>query len=180
MQALITGGDGTPEKQESLIVSWGSLERRKNDYEELITKTIPQNTQEISIAREHGDLRENFEFKAAKDQQRVLMRRKAEMERELSLARGTDFANPDLTAVSLGTTVSLKDVATGKKTTYSILGAWDSDPDQGAISYQAGIAQALLGHKVGETVTVPGEGTDDTVEILEIKLCEKLPDPPKG
>src|SRR5262249_42472300 len=152
-QSLITGE--ATEKQESLIVSWASLERRKSEYEELITKKIPQNTQEIAIARDHGDLRENFEFKAAKDMQRVLMRRKAETERELALARGTDFASPDTRAVSIGTTVTVRGTKSGQESVYSILGAWDSDPEQGIISYQAAIAKAMLGHQVGEKVHVP-------------------------
>jgi transcription elongation GreA/GreB family factor len=176
MQALITG-ETAGEKQESLIVSWGSLERRKDEYENLITKQIPQNTQEISTAREHGDLRENFEFKAAKDQQRVLMRRKAETERDLSLARGTDFANPDTSAVNIGTDVTVKE-SDGKTVTYSILGAWDGDPDRNIISYQAGIAQALIGHKVGEKVEVPGEVTTQTVEIVSIVPSKNLPPAP--
>jgi transcription elongation GreA/GreB family factor len=167
LQALITG-EVSAEKQEALIVSWESLERRKAEYEDLVKKKIPQNTQEIAIARDHGDLRENFEFKAAKEMQRVLMRRQAETERELQLARGTDFANPDTGAVSIGTIVTLRG-SDGKEETYTILGAWDSDPDKGIISYQAAIAQALIGHKVGQKLSVPTETGDREVEILSIE-----------
>src|SRR5439155_9340509 len=112
----------TSEKQEALIVSWSSLEKRKEEYEELITKKIPENTKEIAVARSYGDLRENFEFKAAKEMQRVLMRRKSEMEQALSRARGTNYANPDTGQVSIGTVVTLKKLATGASETYSILG----------------------------------------------------------
>lgn len=176
MQALITGDTGA-EKQESLIVSWASFQRRKEEFDDLVNKQIPQNKQEIATAREHGDLRENFEYKAAKDQQRVLWRRKAEAERDLSLARGTDFANPDTSAVSIGTDVTVKD-GEGKLATYSILGAWDSAPEQNIISYQAGIAQALIGHKVGENVEVPGEIATQTVEIQSIAPSKNLPPEP--
>ena len=172
MQSLITG-DTAGEKQESLIVSWASLQRRKDEYEDLVNKQIPQNTQEIATAREHGDLRENFEFKAAKDQQRVLMRRKAETERDLSLARGTDFANPDTNAVNIGTDRHRARRATARRVTYSILGAWDGDPDRNIISYQAGIAQALLSHKVGEQVEVPTEHGDRLTEIVSIEPWRK-------
>ena len=171
MQGLITGE--ATEKQETLVVSWASLERRKEEYEDLVKKKIPQNTQEIATAREHGDLRENFEFKAAKDMQRVLMRRQAETERELQLARGTDFANPDTTQVSIGTIVKLRGVDDGKEETYQILGAWDSEPEKGIISYQAAIAKALVGHKVGEQVEVPTETGDRKVEILSIEAWRK-------
>jgi len=167
LQALITGE--TTEKQEALIVSWTSLERRKAEYEELINKKIPQNIQEISIARDYGDLRENFEFKAAKEMQRVLSRRKAETERDLSLARGTDFANPDTTQVSIGTVVTLREVESDTSNIYTILGAWDSEPENGIISYQAAIAKAILSHKVGEQLQVPTEHGDRLAEIMKIE-----------
>jgi transcription elongation GreA/GreB family factor len=177
MQALITGDTGA-EKQESLTVSWASFQRRKEEFDDLVNKQIPQNKQEIATAREHGDLRENFEYKAAKDQQRVLWRRKAEAERDLSLARGTDFANPDTSAVNIGTDVTVKE-SDGKSVTYSILGAWDGDPSRNIISYQAGIAQALIGHKVGEQVEVPGEIATQTVEIAAIAPSKNLPPVPE-
>ena len=166
LQSMISG-DST-EKQESLIVSWESLEKRKVEYEELVKKKIPENTKEISIARSYGDLRENFEFKAAKEMQRVLMRRKSETEQDLSRARGTDFANPDTTQVSIGTTVTLRELPDGPLAVYSILGAWDGDPDRGIVSYQAAIAQALLGRKVGEQINVPTEHGEQLTEIVSI------------
>ena len=172
MESMLTGGDNG-EKQEALIVSWESLEKRKAELDELVSKKIPENTKEISIARSYGDLRENFEFKAAKEMQRVLSRRKAEMERDLGLARGTDFATPDTTIVSIGTTVTLKELIDGRVDVYSILGAWDSDPKRGIISYLAAIAQALLGHKVGEQLEVPTEHGDRMAEILKIEAWRK-------
>ena len=171
LEVLISGE--REEKHESLIVSWESLEKRQLEYEDIITKKIPENTKEIAIAREYGDLRENFEFKAAKEMQRVLMRRKQEMERDISLARGTDFANPDTKQVSIGTTVSVKGVQDNQVDTYHILGAWDTNPEQGIISYKAAIAQSLLGRKCGEMVDLPTESADRTVEILNISAWTK-------
>lgn len=172
MESMLTGGE-TTEKQEALIVSWESLEKRKTEYEDLINKKIPENTKEISVARSYGDLRENFEFKAAKEMQRVLMRRKSETERDLAVARGTDFANPDTTQVSIGTVVTLRNTVSGKEKTYTILGAWDSDPAAGIISYKAAIAQALLGHKVGEELTIPSEHGENVVSIVSIAPYRK-------
>lgn len=166
MQSMLSGDTG--EKTEALIVSWESLEKRKNEYEELITRKIPENTKEISLARSYGDLRENFEFKAAKEMQRVLMRRKAEMEQGLSAARGTNFENPDTTQVSIGTRVTLKNVEDGSIEAYSLLGAWDSDPENGIISYQAAIGQALLSHRAGDLLDLPTEHGVRKVEIVEI------------
>jgi transcription elongation GreA/GreB family factor len=73
------------------VVSWESLERRKNEYAELVQKSIPANSKEIAIARSYGDLRENHEYKAAKEMQKILMRRKSELEFQLVRARGVRF-----------------------------------------------------------------------------------------
>src|SRR5690606_4333637 len=129
LQNMITGD--SDERQEALVVSWDSLEKRKQEYEDLVKKKIPENTKEIAVARSYGDLRENFEFKAAKEMQRVLMRRQSETERELSLARGTDFANPDTTQVSIGTIVTVKEVENGKIDVYTILVDCEGDPETG-------------------------------------------------
>ncbi len=167
MQSMITSD--SEERQEALVVSWSSLERRKLEYEDLVKKKIPENTKEIAVARSHGDLRENFEYKAAKDMQLVLMRRQADTERELALARGTDYSNADLTQVSIGTIVTVKDVATGATEVYTILGAWDGDPEKGIISYQTAIGQALLAHKIGEKVPMPTEHGERMVQIMSIE-----------
>ncbi|MFI0348346.1 MAG: GreA/GreB family elongation factor [Chthoniobacterales bacterium] len=156
-------------RDESLVVSWASLERRKSEYENLITKLIPQNTRDISTARSYGDLRENFEFKSAKEQQGVLLRQKGELELMLNNARGTNFENPDTSVVSIGTVITFQDVSTGKEETYTILGAWDSLPEKGWISYKALIGQALLGHKIGEKIDLPGDSGKRTVLIKKIE-----------
>lgn len=143
---------GTP-----LVVSWASLEKRKAEYDQLVNVEIPKNSQEIGLAASYGDLRENFEFKAAKEMQSVLLRRRAEMDVALSRSRGTNFENPDLSQVSIGTVITLKDAAAGTSETYTILGAWDGDATKQIISYQTAMGQALLGRKPGETVNLPGE-----------------------
>jgi transcription elongation GreA/GreB family factor len=171
LEAMITGG--REDKQESLIVSWESLEKRQAEFEDVVSKKIPENTKEIAIAREYGDLRENFEFKAAKEMQRVLMRRKQEMERDLAMARGTDFANPDTQQVSIGTSVTVRGCDDGRTDTYHILGAWDTDPEKHIVSYKAVMAQSLLGHKAGETVAVPTEAQERRVEIIRIEPWRK-------
>jgi transcription elongation factor GreA len=156
LEGMITGAQ-PQEKIAPLIVSWSSLERRKTEYEELVKVRIPENTKEIALARSYGDLSENFEFKAAKQMQSVLMRRKAELEQMLENARGTSFENVDTSRVSIGTIVTLRAMETNKEETYTILGAWDGDPDRHIISYQTAIGQALLGHKAGDAVPLNTE-----------------------
>ena len=167
MQAMLEGDSG--EKQETLIVSWESLERRKEEYEDLIKKKIPENTREIAVARSHGDLRENFEFKAAKEMQRVLQRRQAEMEVALSRARGTDFSNADTNIVSIGTIVTYRNLDTDTTHTYTILGAWDGKAEKNILSYLSGISQSLMGKKVGDQVDLPTEHGTEKAELLSIE-----------
>ncbi len=169
---LTSGGEDRPT---ILTVSWSSLEKRKLELDDLVNKQIPKNIEEISIAREYGDLRENFEFKAAKEMQAVLARRRAELERDLGRARGTNFENPDTNLVSIGTIVMLKDPKSGAAETYTILGAWDGNPEQHVLSYLTTIGQALLGHKVGEVIGLPGEGTESRAAKIESIVAYQIP-----
>jgi transcription elongation GreA/GreB family factor len=169
LESMITGVQTQGETAASLIVSWSSLERRKAEYEELVKTKIPENTREIALARSYGDLSENFEFKAAKQMQSVLMRRKVELEQMLHNARGTSFEKPDTSRVSIGTIVTVRDAETHKQEIYTILGAWDGDPDRHIISYQTAIGQALLGHKIGEIISLNTERGAAQFAILSIQ-----------
>jgi transcription elongation GreA/GreB family factor len=166
VQELLAAGKEA--KTEPLIVSWESLERRKAEYDELVTKKIPANTKDIAIARSYGDLRENFEFKAAKETQRVLSRRRAEMEMELMRARGTDFSDARTDVVGIGTVVTVTDLGDKSSHQFRILGAWDGDPDKGIISYQTKLAQALSGKKVGEEATFEMDGQSKRYRVEQI------------
>ena len=171
LESMITGAQPVSgeEKVASLIVSWSSLEKRKAEYEELVKTKIPENTREIALARSYGDLSENFEFKAAKQMQSVLMRRKTELEQMLHNARGTSFENVDTSRVSIGTIVTLRSVETNKEETYTILGAWDGDPDRNVISYQTAIGQALLGHEIGKAISLNTEHGSAQFTIVSIE-----------
>src|SRR5919198_5205371 len=171
LESMITGAQPAlgGEKAAPLIVSWSSLEKRKAEYEQLVKVKIPENSKEIALARSYGDLSENFEFKAAKQMQSVLMRRKAELEQMLHNARGTSFENPDTSRVSIGTIVTLRSGETNNEETYTILGAWDGNPDRHIISYQTAIAQALLGHEIGETISLNTEHGAAQFTIVSIE-----------
>jgi transcription elongation GreA/GreB family factor len=150
IQSLISGEQ--TKQDAALVVSWESLERRKLEYADLVHKKIPANSKEIAVARSYGDLRENHEYKAAKEMQKVLMRRKDELENQLVRARGTDFANARLDVVSIGTVVQATDLETNETERFTILGAWDSDPEKGVVSYLSPVAQALLNRKISDEV----------------------------
>ncbi len=150
VQSLVSGEQ--TRQDTTLMVSWDSLERRRVEYEELVQKKIPANSKEIAIARSNGDLRENHEYKAAKEMQKVLMRRKEELENQLARARGNDFSNAKTDTVNIGTVVETTNLLTNQRETFTILGAWDSDPDKGIISYLSPVGGSLLNHKESDEV----------------------------
>jgi transcription elongation GreA/GreB family factor/transcription elongation factor GreA-like protein len=166
VQTMISG-DQT-RQDASFLVSWESLERRKNEYAELVQKAIPANSKEIALARSYGDLRENHEYKAAKETQKILMRRKGELETQLVRARGTDFANPRTDVVSIGTEIRVTDLDQQHPEQFIILGAWDSNPEKGIISYLSPVAQSLLNRKPQEEVEVPVDGSKRRYRIDSI------------
>ncbi|HEX2099581.1 MAG TPA: transcription elongation factor GreA, partial [Candidatus Synoicihabitans sp.] len=155
-------------KEEQLLVSRSSYDRRREEYDAIVSKKIPENSKAIATAREHGDLKENSEYKMAKQDQQVLMAQKGQLEKELARARITDFTEATSDQVSSGSVVTLRNVATGQTPRYTILGAWDSDPDNHIIAYKTPLGQALLGKRVGDTVTVKIGGAEENYEITSI------------
>ncbi len=149
-QQLISGQ--SEEKAEELIVSQKSLDARKKEYDELINIKIPENKEAIAIAREHGDLRENAEYKMARQDQDTLLARKSQLESQFSRARITDFSDAPTDMVGIGSIVVLNQETVGKDQTFAILGAWDSHPEEGILSYQTPLGQALLGKGINEVV----------------------------
>ena len=166
VQSLITGEQ--TRQDTGLLVSWESLERRRAEYQELVQKKIPANSKEIAIARSYGDLRENHEYKAAKEMQKMLMHRKGELEAQLTRARGQDFSNAKTDIVGPGTVVEVIDLQSNQTETFTVLGAWDSDPDKGVISYLTPVAQALLNHKVGDEIEAELHGNKRRQRIEKI------------
>jgi len=178
VQSLITGEQA--KQDTAMLVSWESLERRKAEYQELVQKKIPANSREIATARSYGDLSENHEFKAAKEMQKMLMRRKDELETQLTRARGTDFANARTDVVSIGTIVQATDLGANQPETFTILGAWDSDPDKGVISYLSPVAQSLLNNKVGDEVEFELHGAKRRHRIERIEAFRAATTAPNG
>ena len=155
-------------KEEQLLVSRASYDRKREEYETLVSKKIPENSKAIAVAREHGDLKENSEYKMAKQDQQVLMAQKTLLERDLGRARVTDFKDATSDQVGVGTVVEVKAGATGNITQYTILGAWGGDPDNHVISYKTAFGAALLGKKAGDAVSVKSGGAEESYVIVSI------------
>jgi transcription elongation factor GreA len=152
IQTVLSGESDT--KEEQILVSRDSYERKREELELIISKKIPDNSKAIATAREHGDLKENSEYKMAKQDQAVLMAQKAQLEKDLGRARITDFKEVGIEVVGVGSVVSTRLESSGKAARYTLLGAWDSVPEQNIIAYKTPLGQALLGKKVGDTVKV--------------------------
>ena len=153
-------------KEEQLLVSRESHDRKRTEYETIVSKKIPENSKAIATAREHGDLKENSEYKMAKQDQQVLMAQKTNLEKDLGRARVTDFKEASSDQVGAGTIVVVK--TGGKTATYTLLGAWDGDPDNNVISYKTALGSALVGKKVGDTVKVKTGASDEDYTIVSI------------
>jgi len=156
VQSLISGEHARQDS--TLTVSWESLERRRQEYHELVERKIPANSKDIAVARSYGDLRENAEYKAAKDQHRLLMLRKAELEQQLLRARGTDFTEVPEGIVAIGTHVRVTELGRQHAELFTILGAWDFDPDRHIVGYLSPLAQSLLGKRVGDEAEIELDG----------------------
>lgn len=168
VQGLLAGQVEENDEEEALIVSKESFNKAKAEYEELISVKIPENKVAIQVARDHGDLKENSEYKMARQDQDILLSRKNELEVDLSRARVTDFTDSTAENVSIGSVVVLKEGTTSKKQRYSILGAWDSDPKNDVLSYKTPLAQALLGKELGATVTTKIGDSEEQWTVLSI------------
>ncbi len=146
------------------LTSWRSLAERQLQYKKLIEVELPKNSHDIAVARSYGDLRENFEYQAAKDYQRQLLQRQSEMQLELKLVKGTDFAGVPCAKVAPGTTVVLR-MADGGSRTYTVLGEWDRDEQLNIISNKTRMALCLEGKAAGDTALIPVAGGEQEVRI---------------
>lgn len=167
-QEMVTG-ENQDKGDDTLLVSYESLDRRKAEYEDLVNKRIPANVKEISAARAHGDLRENFEYHAAKQMQGVLNSRKNDLERDLERARPTDFKGADTSAVNIGTKVKLE-IEGGGERYVTMLGAWDADPEKHIISYLSEIGQVLLGKAIGDSVQIRDTDTEENINVTIVSI----------
>ena len=143
------------------------LEDKLNYYK---TVRRPNVVKRIGIAREFGDLSENSEYDAAKDEQAQIEAEITEMENILLNAEVIDKKNIDSTVVNIGTKVKLYDEDFDEELEYRISGSSESDPKNGVISNLSPVAKAIIGHKKGETVSVRTPGGVSRFKIVDIKI----------
>ena len=168
LQDIITPTKGSaPARKEVPLTSTRSYVARQKQLEKIMTVEIPENSKEIELARSYGDLRENAEFKYAKERQGLLMAQGAQLAEDLEKVKPTDFSDVELDEVAMGTRVELS-YADGTKETYCLLGVWDQDEALNIISSETRLAQTLLGHKAGDTVETPDGKSCEITAILPL------------
>ena len=146
--------DAAAPRKEIPYTSNRSYAARQRQLERIMTVEIPENSKEIEVARSYGDLRENAEFKYAKERQGLLMAQGAQLAEDLEKVKPTDFSGVPLDEVAMGTGVELA-YPGGAEETFYILGAWDQDEALAIISSETALAKALLGAKAGDKVAIP-------------------------
>jgi len=147
-------------------------EKLQAEIKDLKMVKRPQTVKDIEEALEHGDLKENAEYHAAKENQRLIDGRLAELADLIGNAKIVDPADLNHSRVSFGSTVLLCDVDSDEEVTYTIVGGCESNPDIGLISFASPLAKHLLGKEEGDELKVRLPGGEKEFEILEVKYQE--------
>jgi transcription elongation factor GreA len=129
----------------------------------------PANSKAIEIARGHGDLSENADYDAAKDEQAMIEAKIREAETKLALAEVIDPTSLSGDVVRFGATVTVEDVESGEQRRFAIVGEDESDVKAGRISVKAPIARAVIGKAIGDTAQIRSPGGMREVEIAEVE-----------
>ena len=145
-------------------------EKLREELEELKTVTRPRIIKAIAVAREHGDLKENAEYHAAREQQSFAEGRIANIEGKLSNAEIIDVKKINANGkVVFGATVGIENINTEETVVYQLVGEDEADIKQGRISIGSPIARALIGKEEEDVVTVKAPGGEIEYEVLSIK-----------
>ena len=147
------------------LTSKRSYKQRQEELEHLVNVLVPANIAAIEHARGYGDLRENSEFKYAKEQQVFLASRRQELETSLNGMRATDFSDVEVDGVAVpGSTITVR-YPNGKKEDFHLLGLFDSVPEKNMISYETPLGETLMGCKPGMDLTMP---SGDNVTVVAV------------
>lgn len=161
---------GLPKLDESKIyVTKEGYERKKKEFDHLMNVEFAENARDLGEAISRGDLRENAEYKAAREKQAMLVEKAERMKAELQKVVVIDPHSVHADTVTPGTKVTLKHMGKTELETYTILGPWDVDIEKGIISYLSPIGKGLLHRTAGETITIKLPEGESTYEIIKIE-----------
>jgi transcription elongation factor GreA len=147
-----------------------ALERKRRELSNIVQVEIPRNSEAIGTARELGDLKENAEYHAAKDRQKLLMQQAKELEELIGRARIIDLKTVRTDTVRFGTRVLVRQITTGKEQDFTLLGMWEADGDKRIISYLTPFGSQMMNRSVGERFVVnTPDGRNEEYEVLAIE-----------
>jgi transcription elongation GreA/GreB family factor len=159
---------GSEAEEKQLIVSKGSKEEKERELIEIVQVRLPAIKEAIQVAKEHGDLRENSEYKMARQEHDTLSARRAELDTILKKAKVVDFSEATTDAISVGSSIVLRRGSDQVEVSYDILGAWDGKPEENILSYISPLAKQFLNQKQGETFTTNINGKAENWTVLKI------------
>lgn len=151
------------------ILTYEGLKKLEDELQDLKVNKRREIAQKIKEAREQGDLSENAEYDAAKDEQRDIEARIDEIEKILKNAEVVVEEEVDLDKISVGCRVKILDMEYDEELDYKIVGSTEANSLKGKISNESPVGKALLGAKVGEVVTVETQAGDLNYKVLEIQ-----------
>ena len=151
------------------IITYEGLKKLENELQDLKVNGRREIAVKIKEAREQGDLSENAEYDAAKDEQRDMEARIEEIEAILKNAEVVDEDEVDINVINIGCRVVIKDVEFDEILEYKIVGSTEANSLKGKISNESPVGGALIGHKIGDTVSVETQNGDILYEILGIE-----------
>jgi transcription elongation factor GreA len=152
----------------SLLVTAAKYTEKQKQLTHIMEVEVPQNSKEIAFALSLGDLRENAEYKAAKEKQELLNSTVSKLKGEIERAQIFDTVAIDTGHASFGTKVTLENKTSRSTETYTILGPWESDPDNKIISYLSPLGEAIVNKRVGELFDFTIGGETIPFEVKEI------------
>jgi transcription elongation factor GreA len=154
---------------DDIVLTPAGKKKVEDELEQLRTVEMPALAERIRQARSLGDLSENFDYQDAKRQQGFVAGKIADLQAILDRANVVEETGPGAEVVGMGSTVSLRDVDYGDEFSYTLVGAYEADPQNGKISVSSPVGKALMGNKVGSNIEVTTPGGKSTFEILAIE-----------
>ena len=154
------------------LVTAKMLDEKKRELEHITTVEMRNNAKEISEAREQGDLKENAEYKAAKERENELNKKASELNEEIGKAKIVDPSTITTSCVSFGTVVTLKNLKTGEIEKITLLGAWESDTEKNILNYRSPKGTQLLGAKVKDVLNFTINDHNFSYEVQKIEKAD--------
>ncbi len=154
-----------------VILTPEGYEKLKDEIEYLSNDKRREVADRIRVARDFGDISENAEYDDAKNEQAMLEHKIAQLEERMANARVIEVKDVDLSVVSIGAKVRLKDVDANQTVEYVIVGSAEADPSESKLSNESPVGRAIIGKKKGETVEVSAPRGSLKYKILDIKAA---------